>query len=96
MTTLYDFTVKDIKNQDWKLEDTTKGKVNIHREKEKIDLLTCRVRLFSMSTLPPSVASPNNMLVWRNFTKSTKIEASLLSAPLVTSLAVKVDNETRV
>lgn len=29
MTSLYDFTVKDIKNEDWKLADTTKDKVNI-------------------------------------------------------------------
>lgn len=31
MTTLYDFTVKDIKNQDWNLADL-KGKVTISKD----------------------------------------------------------------
>jgi hypothetical protein len=91
MTTLYDFTVKDIKNQDWKLADTAEGKVKYTSRIVKIHLFTSVFRLFSMLTLLPSVASPSNTLAWKNFTKSTKIEVLLSSVPLVTSLVVKVD-----
>ena len=95
MTNFFEFTVKDIKNQDWDLSA-------LKNNASRLEAMSCSLclshtpnnRSFWLSTSRPSAVSPSNTLVWKNFTRNIRIVALLLLDAHATSLLVKVCSDT--